>query len=316
MNVTTIALDLDTEVFSEIGAIASGEPSPLSPWPAGVNDSTERLEQWLIANGQDPRAISPELRSAVAGIAGATGATSVQYESGPTIIEFASFKAAHHGPVGLTTTNGAQLRLEDPAPVDRVVETLSAFLGRSRLRFLDVAVDLTVNDALVFAVLVDDQRRQYLRGLADRGPTTPAPTALDSVRVGLESAGTDASQFVNIVAAAARVEPALAAGTVAESMGRLAIAGLIDLTGRAAALAGQCAALAHRFAVISGHITYQNLRPDAAGSLVAKSLSCVQAGVIDLLSIECVGSQVQLQTLSADTLLTFIDGALRQPDAA
>jgi hypothetical protein len=312
---TTIALDLDTDVFSELGALATGAPGLLSPWPAGDPQSTTRLKQWLTANGQDEHAVSPELSAAISSIARAAGATSVQYQSGPTIIEFASFKAADHGPVGLTTTNGGRLRLEDPAPIERVVETLSAFLGRSPLRFLEFAVDLAVTDALVFAVLVDDQRRQYLRQLADGGPATPAPTALESVRVALESTADDVSSLVNIVAAAATVESSTAAATVAESMGRLAIAGLINLTGGAAGLAGQCSALAERFAVISGHITYQNLRPDTAESLLAKALSCVQASVIDLLSIECVGSQVQLQTLSADALLTFVEGALRQPDA-
>ncbi|MGX9790393.1 hypothetical protein [Mycobacterium sp. MMS18-G62] len=310
-----VLIDLDEESFRALGARLDGWHGPLSPW----NDvevtvtGTQRAELRELGVTDDNR-MPANLRSALAAIASATGKTAVTVVVGGMLVQTIVFVSNGHGVALSAASMDKMLRLEDPARSDELVDFVAGVVGRSRLRGLEVSLDLSIQDAFVLAALIDLHRRHTFGQLA-MGETPSVPSlSLQAVRNVLANPPTGGFWFVDAIARACDTEPTTAAARLDGSIEQLARRNLIAVTGAAAQPVGMTESLAEHFLRINTVVELQNVSLDDHSRPQHLGFTCLQAGVSDLMTIEWTQSGIHAETVSADALIGYIDRLVRQPD--
>ncbi len=313
-----IDLDLDEELFRALGASVRDAQGPISPWKGVDLRMTKRLRARLKGLGIDDANLTPEaLHATVAAIAGATGLTTVRIAGANVLMDYMAFASKDQGPIALyATARDGKVRLEDPAPSDTLVEFVAGLVGRSHLRGLDLTLDLRIDDAFVLAALVDLQRRHTLSHLAEGHPLSGRPVRVDALRAGLEKPPVGPFWLLDAISGQCAVEPSHAAVGIHESLARLAQEELVETTPSTATLAGPCAGLAEHFLAVTSVIGLDNVHDDGQGGVARIGFSCVQSGVTDLITVEWIQQGIHLETVSADTVVGYIDRLVHRPDLA
>ena len=105
------------------------------------------------------------------------------------------------------------------------------------------------------------------------------------------------------------------ANRLTDSLTRLADQGLVEVGPTTVGLVGACAGLPLHFLVISSVIELANACGSTEAHIRRLGFTCLQAGVNDLLTVERVDDRIHMETLSADTLVRYVDCLVRTPDA-
>lgn len=313
-----VDLDLDAEAFAALGALVDSPHSPISPWVGANGTLTDtaraRLSDLGVVEGTATRR---DLQPTLAALAAAAGTTSVRLVSTGVLVEYVAWASVDHGPVALSATKERGVfRLEDPAPTDQVTELLAGLVGRSPLRGMDLTVELSIEDSLVLAALVDVQRRRILSGLATGHPEADVPVWFAQLRTALDEPPTIGFSVVDAISRLCGVEASQAGAGLTDSIARLAQQGLVNADSGAGRLAGPTAQIAEHFSAITSVIELVNAHDDGRGGMKRIGFTCLQAGVSDLMSVEWIDRGIHLETVSADTIVGYLDCFLRRPDLA
>jgi SH3-like domain-containing protein/DNA-binding transcriptional ArsR family regulator len=311
-----VELELDAEMFVALRAFSDGPPGVVSPWN-GVDAAT--VSKALRARLADAGAIDAhgarrELRPTLAALAAATATTSLRFVGTGVLVEYLVWVSRDHAPVGLSAVGKPHcFRLQDPAPTDRVVEFIAALVGRSPLRRLDLNLDLSIADSLALAAIVDVQRRRTLSALGAGQAEVDEPVDVAQLKVALEQPpGFSLVQGIRRVCAPS----ASCAPRLEDSLASLLRRGLVDGDSSAVRLAGPCAELAERFAAMTNLVELANACDTGTDGVARLGFACLQAGVSDLMTIEWVERGIHIETVSADTVVGYIDRLLHRPDLA
>lgn len=313
-----VDLILDEELFRGLGATLDGRQGPLSPWKNVDPTVTGELHGRLRALGVlDGNRMPEAVRSAVAAIADAVGMTTVRVAGTGALVDYIAYASRDHGPVAVSTT-GEQgtFRLVDPAPTDQLVDFLAGLVGRSQLRGLDLVLDLSIDDALVLAALVDVQRRYALGDLAMGHRPSSRQMTVNELQAELEHPVTGHFWLVDAIARAGSTHPSRAAATMNDSILRLAQKNLVAAALPTVRMADLCVALPENFLYITTLIKLENVSADGTHALKLLDLACVQGSPTDLMTIERVEGGIHMETLSADAAIEYLSVFLRHPDFA
>lgn len=314
-----LALDLDLEMFAALGAFTGGEQTVISPWYGADSTVTDPVRARLVRAGAiDGDGAGPRLRSTLAALAAATATTTLGFTGPGVLVDYAVWASAHHGAVGLSATSDGGLRLEDPAPCERVIDFVTALVGQGLLRGLDVRLNLSLDDAYVLAAMVDLQRRRILSGLATGQPVTDAEGPVDVAQLSAElnRPPAPAISLLETIRLMSQTDPARAARGLSEALARLAGRGLVEADSSGARPAGPCAALAEHFPAITSVVRLANASQTGPTDVARVGFTCLQAGVSDLMTIEWIGSGIHIETVSGDTVAGYIKYFVGQPDFA
>ena len=311
-----VLVDLDEETFRALGGRLDGRHGPLSPWN-GVDvtvTETQRAKLRELGVADDDR-MAPNLRSALVAIASATGKTAVTVVVGGALVQTIVFASNGHRPVALSAASmDNMLRLEDPARSDELVDYVTGVVGRSRLRGLDVSLDMSIQDAFVLAALIDLHRRHMLGELAKGGTPFIPSVSFQAITNVMAQPPRGGFWLLDAIARTCDTEPTRAASGLDDSIAQLARQNLITVEGAAAKPAGVSLSLAEHFLCINTLVELQNVSLDDRGGLQYLGFTCVQAGVSDLMTVEWTQSGIHLESLSADILVGYVDRLVRRPD--
>ena len=250
-------------------------------------------------------------------MAAATGTTMLRFVGTGVLVEYITWGARDHGPVGLAgiASNG-RLRLEDPAATEPVIGAMADLIGRSGWRGLELTLDLPINDTLVLAAIIDLQRRAIIGGLVTGQPASDEPADLSKLYGALSKPPSYGYSFVDAIRRTCGVQPDRAAAALSDSVARLAEQGLVEANSAEVRLAGVYAEVPQHFPTITSIVELTHGWDTGAADVARLGFTCLQAGVSDLLTIEWVESGIRIETISADTVVGYIDHFLRRPDFA
>lgn len=311
-----IDLELDAEMLLGLRAFTDGSPSAVSPWK-GVDAPVSDAVRARLANAGalDATGARRELRPTLAAIATATASTSLCLVGTGVLVVYVVWVSSDHDPVGMSAiAKKGVFRLEDPAPTDRVVELIAALVGRGPLRGMDLALDLSIEDSVALAAIVDAQRHAILAGLGAGHAGADGPVDLGVARRVLDEP--PSSGLLSAIRRVCGPAAHASASGLTESIASLTRQGLVEGDSSAVRLAGPCAELAQRFAAITACVELANAYDSGADGVARLALACLQAGVSDLMTVEWVKTGIHLETVSADTVVGYIDRLLHQPDLA
>lgn len=314
----SVDLVLDEELFRGLGATLGSRQGPLSPWKNVDPTVTGELHGRLRALGVlDGNRMPAAVRSAVAAIAHAVGMTTVRVAGAGALVDYVAYASRDHGPVAVSTTGEpGMFRLADPAPTDQLVGFLAGLVGRSQLRGLDLVLDLSIDDALVLAALIDAQRRHALGDLAMGHHPLNRQMTVEELQAELEHPATGQFWLVDAIARVGSTHPSRATATTNDSILRLAQENLVvaDLT--TVRMADLCAALSENFLYITTLIKLDNVSADGTHPLKLLDCACVQGSPTDVMVIERAEGGIHMETLSADAAIDYLSAFLRHPDFA
>lgn len=314
----SVELDLDAEMFLALGAFAGGPQSVVSPWHGADTVVSEAVRARLAKVGAvDASGARPQLRPTLAAMAAATGTTTLRFIGTGVLVEYLTWGTRDHSPVGLAgIASTGRLRLEDPAATETVIGAVADLIGRSGRRGLELSLDLPINDTLVLAAIIDLQRCAILGGLATGQPACDEAADLSKLYGALSKPPSYGYSFVDAIQRTCRVQPDRAAAESSESLARLAQQGLVEANSSAVRLAGVCAEVPDHFPAITSVVELTNGSDTGAADVARLGFTCLQAGVTDLLTVEWVESGIHIETVSADTVVGYIEYFVRQPDSA
>ncbi|WP_317440817.1 hypothetical protein [Streptomyces collinus] len=315
---TAMELDVDRELFRGLSASLHGAHGPLSPWKGVSRTLTPQLRGRLKELGAlDLDPAGAPLRSTVAAIAAATGTTTVSLAATGVLVAYIAYAAAGHDTVALSATaEEGTFRLTDPAPTDELVDLVAGTIGRSPIRGMDLSLDLPIDDAFVLAALVDMQRRNALSDLVNGDVAAIRPVELERLRAFLTEPARRGLWLVDAVAMACGEDPSRAAAGVEDSVSRLVMADAVAATPTTAVPAGPWAGSACHFLLLTTALELRNSRQDDTGSIRNLGFVCVQATVTDLMTIEWVEHGIHIETVTADTVVGYVERLLGHPDTA
>ena len=297
-----VRVDLEADVLTAIGALGGTAGGPLSPWPRDAAGVEERARERARALVEGPSGRS--LAAALAAIATATARTSVRVTNSDGGVESAFYTSDAHAPVSmLDLAQDGKVRLEDPAPGSELTEFVEIYVGRSARKSRTVSLDLGVDEAHVLAALVDVQRRKRMADIA-AGRTTPSPVRIDELQA--ELALPDRGTFWLLDAVRRQCASEFTAASVDAALTELAGRGLVETTPGAVRLAGPADGLDRQFLVVGTAVELENLRADGNGELKKVGFTCLQSGVNDLLTVECLQTGAHIETISAEDLLAYV----------
>jgi hypothetical protein len=214
----------------------------------------------------------------------------------------------------LSATSDSMLRLQDPPPVEPMMGALIDLIGRSGLRGLDFTVELSIDDAFVFASIVDSLRRRLLSGLATGDEVADMHVDLAELAAIPTEPPTGIS-WLGTITRFCGSDDVPQANRLTDSLTRLADQGLVETGATAVGLAGPYAGLPRHFAVISSVIELANASGTSESDIRRLGFICLQAGVSDLLTVERIDERIHMETVSADTVVRYIDCLVRTPNA-
>jgi hypothetical protein len=316
MDTSTKDYTIDAQLLGALGSLWQGTPTGVSPFRYGKTTAPGSEEKAALvaagvcdAGGQAVPGIVPALDV----LGNALAFTRMYITGGPNAYEYIVYFTADGRTASLINIKG-DVQINCPSIADLFIEMASQALGSTVYRNATVKASLAPEEALIFAGLVDLQRKEILKALA--GSKELPPMNIDPLSVAtFLSAGEGNYQWLSnviseLVSGENVVSPQVPAG-----LASLADKGLVLKTGQACRLSDDAAYLARRMLVIDTSLvlTTGQLAPD--GNIGVAGFTCLQAGVHDLLYIDASAGKVEFQAVSSAAVLDYIRAFMTDPEA-
>ena len=305
----SIEIDLTPPQLSAVRALLRGNTGQLSPFNVALTPPAQPLPpQHLAAAGLCDAAgnVQPGFAPLVHLLAHPLGMVRLLfttevgdgYES-ITYFDGQGRRASLANERGLT-----HLRLPDEAPA--TLELVAQHFGDSVLKSCDLDIELHPDLALVLAVAVDAQRRAFFQGLASG--TEFGPVGLDPGYVTRALSAIPAStQWLTRVLAELLDRPrGIDPAQIPNAVQWLTQAGLLQPSGQVLVLAPSVLALSRRMLVFDRFLSVTACRLTPSDGLQVTDMTCVQAGVHDVLMVDSGSGMVHLKTTCSSYVLSLL----------
>jgi hypothetical protein len=310
-----IDLELDPALLEALGTAVPTWGESLSPWHENGSVSNEQRVHLmnlgiLSAEGTIDASWEPTMLS----LARTSGTTQLLVSSARSSLHHVSFGGGRPGPpIGLTAMSDGTVRIQDPGPTSHLLEVVARFIGRSAQQSIVWSLNLDVMDALTFGAILDAQRRRISESTSD---SPASPITLEEVRIGLHRPADEVLWIANIVARVSGIDAKSADATTPASIERLQTLGLLVMGAEGAILRDPGMSLAAQFRVPDALLEVDNHHRagGSAGPVQRTKLFCVRSGADELFTVERVEDRVHFETLSAHTVLGYMERLLESPD--
>lgn len=314
----TVSFSIRRDHLAALGRFVPGRKTGLSPLePDGTPALAESDLAELRSNGilDDGNRIVPELRPTLELLAGTRAYTSVRFRAGADALDYNVYFGPEDGRAVEVTGSGDELLVEDPAGTDAFVEGMRAYTGGSTIRVCDFDAELSVDQAVTLAALLDLQRKATLRAFADETELPQRTYAAAEVRQAIAETTPNSQWFVSLVQDLHGADVVPDEGQVAEALTALSEAGhLLDL-GTGYALGETTAVLGSRFLMLDTMTSVWTGRERDDGVVFELRFLCVQAGVHEILFMECSDDRCGFTTINSEALLAYVNYFLTEADA-
>jgi hypothetical protein len=291
-------------LFSAAGKLWAGTPTSISPFLYGNAQVPGNTEIQALAKAgicDTGGKILPAARPAL-DILGTAHAFTRMYLSGNQVpTEAIVYFAPNSVPVSLLNANG-NMQIGFPAVSEQFVEMAAQGFGSSVYRVVPFDATLTHDEAIALAGLIDIQRKQALKSVADEQAPAIADSDIPALLRTTSRKGDNTQWLVNVLLDLLSMD-----GIPSEDLLRSALESLVQ-KGHAAKSASSyrlgegTLALARRMLLFDTALTLTSgyLKNDV---LNIAGFTCLQAGVHDLLVIDASADSVTLQSVSSASVL-------------
>jgi hypothetical protein len=296
---------MNAGLFGAIGTLWAGTPSSISPFQYGTKTAPGNEEKQALANagicdtnGQILPAARPVLE-----VLGTARAFTRMYLSGnlspsECIVYFSPDGSA----VSLMNT-GSGMEIVFPAAAEVFVEMAAEGIGSSVYRSVPFDAILSHDECVVLAEMLDIQRKQVMRSIADEKEPAVAESDISDLRQICSRKGENTQWLINVIMEILSVE-----GISSEDRVRVAVESLVRkgyaMNNQASyRLSDVTLALARRLLIFDTALTLTSGSIGKSGVVKVAGFTCLGAGVHDLLIIDAAVDSVTLQSVSGAAVI-------------
>lgn len=306
---------LDLDSLLSLGSLVPGEQSLISPMRTGITLTPEQVSV-LKGKGilEGSGKIAPACLPALETIAQAGYYSQVRMNGSGNYLEvMVYFSRDYKNSTGVFTT-GEGLLVSDPAPVQDIVRALKEYIGESSLQNMDFHTEISFEEALALAAVIDLQRRALLKAMAEDRDPVDSGFSVEAVYQEIVKENENAQWLVTLLREMTGVSPDRSG--LEKSLGSLASAGLVSINNGSCQLTGQASGLANQFLLVNNLLSIRSGREMPGSELAQVGFVCLQSGVTGLLTIQTAeDSRVQLTVLPASALFRLVELYLSDPVA-
>jgi DNA-binding transcriptional ArsR family regulator len=286
--------------------------SPMRPEKSLTKEQIDSLKQRgiLDESGKITSIYSPALET----IAHAGYYTQVRLSGGSRYLECVIyFSRDYKRSAAVFFTNDGML-VQEPAPVNDISKGLRQFIGESVLQSSNFKAELAADDAVILSSLLDMQRRENLKTLAEDGDGTDRGFTLDEIIEAAGSSPDSAQWMVTVLREMTGKSPERE--SVHNSLENLLDSGLARYNGDRYFLADEPRELTNQLLLVNNLLSLKAGRELENGTAVQVGFVCLQEGVTDLLLVETSeDKKVRFESLSSALLFWYADLFLSDPVA-
>ena len=295
-----IQFTIKPELLAVLGKISGMTLSPVSPLRYGKEtDIPGGIAQLAALGICDAKGIIPaDKKDAVVSLALAEAFTRIYLTTPHRVIEYIAYFAPDGKIVGLTNDSGMQL-VTFPAPNDAMLELIRQTIGFSLYRNVSFAVQLNPAETLVFAAMLDLQRKEMLRKFAD-GKTAEriavsAKDVLEMLKIPPGTIQWFSSAFVDLFSPARIPKPEDVPGVFETLIKK----GLLTHSEKHYALSDEGVILARNHLMPSMYLTLTTGKGQPSGKTNGAGFSCIISGIHDILYIDYNADEVDLEAVAS-----------------
>lgn len=314
----SVSFSIGRGQLAALGQLVPGAKTRISPLRGdgaetlGEDDQAELRRGGILDEGGG---IADELRPTLDLLARTRAYTSVRFRAGPEVLEYNVYFGPDDGRVVAVTPSGEGLLIEEPAPTGAFLEGVRAYSGGSIIRICEFDEELPTDQALTLSALLDLQRKAVLRAFADGTELPQATYDAAAVRRAIAETESNAQWFVSLVQDLRGSESIPDEREVGEALQALSEAGhLIDM-GTGYALGETASVLGSRFLMFDTMTSVWSGREREDGTVFDLQFLCGQAGVHEIMFVECSEERCQFTTLNSEALLAYVRHFLEERDA-
>ncbi len=303
-----IEIVVKPQLLRSIGRSWDGPLSQMSPLWYGAEGKVVPDKKALAEAGICDKngAILPSVRPAIEVLATPKSFSRIYFTKSPgNNFEYIVFNTADGRSASMINESGDQ-RIDFPAANEPVFVGVGQMLGSSVLLNCEFAADLTAGESLVFAAMMDLQRRAFLRALANDGEQVQVPIEIDRIASLVSEDETDYQRFVSILKEMLDIHGTFMPEVVVGALEGLMNKGLAKRDGKQCSLVGPALQLSRRFLLLERYLVMTAGKFDDDNKLNLASFTCLQSGINDILMIEAGKGSARLETISSARLLDYL----------
>lgn len=308
---TMIQFTLKPELLGALGSLVNGSLSTISPlnYGRGAAATPDQINELAALGVCDPAgAILPANRAAVSCLARADAFTRIYLSTPTNVMEYIAYFSPDGMITGVTNDGGKQV-VTSPSQGDAILEGIRQIIGDSVYRSVPFTANLTPQETLVLAALIDLQRKEMLLKTAEgtvaqKIAGTPAAVAAMLAR--------PAGSLQWFSSAFADLFPMKIPTTIQipALLQALAAKGQVVASGSAYTLPDETVILCRGHLLPTKVLTLTSGHADAAGKVTIAGFSCFISGIHDMLTVDANGDEVAMETASGAGVLEYLHAFL------
>ena len=296
---------INAGLFGAVGILWAGTPSSISPFQYGKTQAPGNAEKVSLAQAgvcDTGGQILPAIRPALDVLGTATGFTRMYLSGGMAPTECVVYFAPGRVPVSLLNAEG-NMQIAYPAAVPQFVEMAAQGIGTSMYRAVPFSATLAPDESVVLAAMIDIQRKQNLKSVADEQSSSAADCEIPVLWKNLSRKGDSTQWLGNVLMELLSLDGIPSEDRVRKAAGSLVQKGYARMQGSSYQLSEILLTLAGRMLIFDNALTLTSGFLSAGGSLSIAGFTCLQAGIHDLLIIDAAADSVTFQTVSSAGVL-------------
>ncbi|MBS4031489.1 MAG: hypothetical protein KGZ63_08725 [Clostridiales bacterium] len=232
--------------------------------------------------------------------------------TGPSMMEHLIYFCGPQAEAVSFTSNGDNLLVRDPAPLEQIIHGFYEYWGYSSLVSSGLNVRLEPKAALVFAAMVDLHRRQSLTDRVAMRPAVHQYYSPAQVLDAIEATPRDGQWLVATIKAFTGLEGFPTEDLVKENLDKLIKLQVAVQKDKGYGLEGDGMSFANNFLLSAQVLRLEVCTHDQEGKIARSAMLCLQAGLHDNLYLDREGEMVLLETVSSKHVVDMIETFLAE----
>lgn len=196
--------------------------------------------------------------------------------------------------------------IDDNISSENITKVIENFVGKSNIKSLNLSYKLNVAEALVVASMIDMERKSSLRAFVDEAMYTQNSYNVNVIWRMVNSTNPSIQWFVYLFNEVIGEHDPLNQSQVQEAVNQLLDKGIITQKGDQYLLSNDFSLFSNRMVVIDNVISVQTYKQDKS-EVINSAFTCIQAGVHDLLLLDCDGEEIRFETITSTRLIEYIE---------
>lgn len=313
-----VEFTVDPDLLGAIGSIVPGTKSVLSPYGYGEQRQPTDTEKKSLHDAgllDTDGSISAAMRRTVEALALTDAFTRIRVVAWGEVLEYMTYFPVDNGAAVSMTTTSDGFVVHDPAPSDDILAGLSQYIGGSVFTSSNFAAEVSLEEALVLAAMIDLHRRAVLRAFIEGNTFQYGLYDARAIHQAIGNSDKGIDWLIAIVLSISASDSPSSEADVDAALAKLAEANHLIRQGNHYQLSEAALTLGNQLRAVENVITLDAGSQAKDGSVVRTGFTCLQSGLHDLLQLEYSKGIVRFACLSPAALLDQLRFFLTSPQA-